>query len=395
MSNKNIKVILAACGGWHLPQTAKAFHARGALTALWVSNKNAGLPTNKYHRSWLFHLAMKPFYHLAPQIWVERAFYALFPFWKRWVRRQNIFDANVVQAIIGYGTELFDMADKRGCLKVIDCPNSNPLTCYGIWQRECDLWCPGETVPIPRWMFARMNRELERADLIIVQSNFCKETMILNGIPSEKVIVNPMGVDTAIFKKRSNVPTKTRFVSVGTICLRKGHQYLFRAFEIVKKTLPDAELICVGGYKTDFRLERPKWEHTFTHYSNLTHLQIAELFQSCTAFVFPSQEEGIARAQIEALASGLPVVGTHEGGATTLIQDGVEGFIARGRDPESIAQAMVKIASDPIINQRMSDAAHRKGALANTWQDYGDRLLLEYAKLLNKPKSNFHALHEK
>src|SRR5206468_588659 len=105
---------------------------------------------------------------------------------------------------------------------------------------------PGEKVPIPQRMFARMNRELERADLIIVQSRFCKESMIYNGIPADKVMVNPMGVDTSIFKKRTQAPSKPRFISVGTICLRKGHQYLFRAFRMVKQRFPDAELVCVG-----------------------------------------------------------------------------------------------------------------------------------------------------
>ena len=162
-----------------------------------------------------------------------------------------------------------------------------------------------------------MNRELERSDLIIVQSEFCRESMIYNGIASEKIIVNPLGVDTSIFAKRPSVPASPRFICVGTICLRKGHQYLFRAFEFVKSKVPTAELICVGGYKRDFRSERAKWKGTFHHIPQLNQVELAKLLQTCTGFVFPSQEEGIARAQIEALASGLPVVGTHEGGATT------------------------------------------------------------------------------
>jgi D-inositol-3-phosphate glycosyltransferase len=113
---------------------------------------------------------------------------------------------------------------------------------------------------------------------------------------------------------------------------------------------------------------------------------LAKLLDTCSAFVFPSQEEGIARAQIEALGSGLPVVGTHEGGATTLVEDGVEGFIVRGRDPGHIAEAMIKLARDPELNRRMGEAAYIKGAVRNTWQDYGDRLLAEYAVRLNRRK---------
>jgi glycosyltransferase involved in cell wall biosynthesis len=109
------------------------------------------------------------------------------------------------------------------------------------------------------------------------------------------------------------------------------------------------------------------------------------LLQASTAFVFPSQEEGIARAQIEALAAGLPVIGTHEGGATTIVENGVEGFVVNGRDPRQIAEAMIKLARDPELNQRMGEAAYRKGAVRNTWQDYGDRLLAEYGSRVTAP----------
>ncbi len=380
-----MQILLTTCGAWHLPHSAKAFETRSALAGLWISNKNGtGVPADKFRRCWPFHLAMKPFYQYAPQIRIERAFYVFFPLWRWWLKRQPWPDCNVVQAIAGYATEPFDAAEKNGALKVVDCPNSHPLTFHGFWQRECDLWCPGEKVPVPQWMFARMNRELERADCIIVQSRFCKESMIWNGIPGEKVMVNPMGVDAAIFRPREKVPDKPRFVSVGTICLRKGHQYLFRAFEQVKQRLPDAELVCVGDVKADFRRELPKWRGRFTHREGLSHGEIADLFQSCTAFVFPSQEEGIARAQMEALAAGLPVIGTHEGGATTVVEDGIEGLIVRGRDPRHIADAMIRLATDRELNLRMGRAARKKGAEKNTWQDYGDRLLAEYQKRLTR-----------
>lgn len=380
-----MKVLLASAGGWHLPNTAKAFAVRSSLAGLWISNKNcSGIAPQQYRRCWPFHLVMKPFLHLAPQIWQEWAFYAFSPIWNRWLKAQVFPPCEVMQAIMGFATEPFNVAEQTGSLKVVDCPNSHPTTYFGYWQRECDLWCPGETVPIPRWIFARMNRELERADLIIVQSNFCRDSMLLNGIPERKILVNPMGVDTSIFRPRERVPEKIRFVTVGTICLRKGHQYLFRAFEKVKQQLPEAELICVGDYKSDFRRERPKWEGTFTHYPHLAHPELAQLLQTCTAFVFPSQEEGIARAQIEALAAGLPVIGTHEGGASTLVQDGVEGYIVRGRDPQHIAEAMLRAALDPESGRRMGEAAHRKGAVRNTWQDYGDRLLAEFEQRLDE-----------
>lgn len=380
-----MQVLLATCTSWHLRQTARALHARNALAGLWISDKNStGIPEGLYRRCWPYHLAMKPFYHCTPQIWWERALYALMPFWKIWLRRElgprrrPPFD--IVQAIMGFGTELFDAADQLGALKVVDCACSHPTTFFGFWQRECDLWCPGERVPVPRWMFARMNRELERADVVLCPSVFVRDTMVLNGIPAERCFVNPFGVDTSVFTPRETVPEKPRFICVGTICLRKGHQYLFRAFERVKARLPDAELICVSdiGFKRDFRKERPKWEGTFTHFQNLPHTELARLLRSCSAFVLASAEEGFARAISEAMGAGLPIIATYETGATTLVTHGVEGLIVPARRPEKLAEAMLQLATDRDLNERMGRAAWRKGAQQNSWQDYGDRLLAEY-----------------
>ena len=98
--------------------------------------------------------------------------------------------------------------------------------------------------------------------------------------------------------------------------------------------------------------------------------------------MFPSQEEGIGRAQIEALASGVPVIGTHEGGTTTVVDDGIEGLIVRGRDPSHIAEAMIRLGRDRALNERMGEAAYRRVATQNSWQQYGDRLLERYAAAL-------------
>ena len=128
MKSAALKVLLATAGAWHLPHTAQAMERRDALAGLWISLQNSTkLSKDKYQRCWPFHLAMKPFYHLLPQIWEEKAFYAFFPLWNNWLKRQSLPPHNVVQTIIGFGSELFDQAEKTGALKVADCPNSHPL----------------------------------------------------------------------------------------------------------------------------------------------------------------------------------------------------------------------------------------------------------------------------
>ncbi len=379
-----MQVLLTTTRAWHLGQTARAFSQRQALSGLWMADKNqSGIPAHEYRRCWPYHAMMKPFYHCAPQIWDERATYWLSSLWRVWLRA-NLKPAHcpkfdVAQAIMGFATEVFDRAEAVGALKVVDCTNSHPTTYRGFWQRECDLWCPGEKVPIPQWMFARMNRELERADVILCPSKFVRDTMVLNGIDARKCFINPFGVDTSTFTARAGAPATPRFICVGTICLRKGHQYLLRALAEVKKQVPDAELVCVGDYKVDFRKERLKWEGLFRHHHFLEAAQLNELMKTCTAFVLPSCEEGLARAIVEAMAAGLPIIASHESGATTMVTDGVEGIIVPRR-PQAIAEAMIKIGRDTQLCAKMGVAAHLRGSASNTWQDYGDRLLEEYRR---------------
>ena len=379
-----MNVILASSRSWYLGNTSIALNERGVLSGLLMADKKPRLlPPQLYRRCWPYHLAMKFFYHCSSQILEEKATYFFSYLYDSWLEielRRHSYD--VIQAIMGFGIHGFRHASSRHALKVVDCPNTHPVTYRGFWQRECDLWCPGEIVPIPGRFFRRMTQELELADLILCPSVFVKETMLLNGIPESKCFVNPFGVDSQLFKSRSHIPTTPKFICVGTICVRKGYQYLFRAFELVKKVIPTAELICVGGYKRDFAKEKPKWDDLFTHIPHVDHTTLAGILQKCSAFVFPSQEEGFARVLSEAMGAGLPIIASHESGATTLVRDGIEGFIVRGRDPQHIADAMVRIALDPELNLKMGKAAFQKGAAKNTWQDYGDRLLEEYRRRL-------------
>src|SRR5215469_17052524 len=100
-----MQVLLVACGSAHLPNIARALQERNALASLWTSTKNsAALPADKYRRAWLFHLAIKPFYHAASLGLCERTFNRLCPIGSFWVRRQKPPPFDVVHAIMAYGS---------------------------------------------------------------------------------------------------------------------------------------------------------------------------------------------------------------------------------------------------------------------------------------------------
>lgn len=371
---------------WYINHTAREAEKFGCLGGYWMGSAcPQGVSRKFYKRIWPYHLAQKAFYHLPFIDLEERMRWHNLPFYDAWMARQALPEGvNVVQAPMGSCEALFKLALKLGkpILKVFDAPNSHPTTQFGYWQRECDLYSPGFYLPVPQWVRSRINREIEMADIVLCPSSFVRDTMILNGIPPEKCFVSHFGVNTEIFRKRESLPKNPRFISVGSLTVRKGQQYLFRAFQKVKEALPDAELICVGGLRPDFKDEMKKWKGTFTHYDGVPHTELARMLAECTAFVLPSLEEGFARVLSEAMAVGLPILASYESGATTVVRDGVEGIIIQPRNIQAMTDAMLRMALHPEENSAMGDAAYLAGGKSNTWADYTKRLLDEYARHL-------------
>lgn len=376
-----VRAVLMSAGSWYLRQTAAELQRLDALAGLYVSDKNStGINPALFHRCWPFHLATVPFC-LASGHRINRwdeMFWRMVPIWSFWLKRQNIPPCNVVQAIGPFATEAFDIAERLGAVKIFDAANSHPITQTRLMEREYRIWLPGTPLPrVTEWYVKRATRDIERADIVLCPSTFVRESMLENGVPENKCELLPFGASPETFSPRISLPATPRFVCVGTMAVRKGHQYLFPAFAKLKKDIPDAELICIGDIKESFLPIYRKWRHTFTHIPYMTHPQLSTLLQTCTAFVLPSIEEGYARVLAEALASGLPVIATHESGATTTIRHNEEGLIIPRASVESLTEAMQFLALDRDMNTTMGNKA---GFLSRslTLSSYGDQLYSIY-----------------
>jgi len=106
--------------------------------------------------------------------------------------------------------------------------------------------------------------------------------------------------------------------------------------------------------------------------------EVAALMRQVDVFVFPSFFEGLAQVQVEALASGLPVIATREAGAEVLVQEGQNGFLVPVGDAVATARRMAELALNPGLL-----AAMRQTVLTQreqlSWSVYGDR----WAQLLD------------
>lgn len=379
-------LLTAGMNPWYINHTAREAEKLGSLCGYWMgSARPDGVSRNFYKRIWPYHLAQKAFYHLPFVDLEERMRWNNLPFYDAWISRQSLPEGvNVVQAPMGSCEALFQLANtsNHSILKVFDAPNSHPTSQFGYWQREADLYAPGYQLPVPQWVRSRINREIEMADVILCPSYFVRDTMILNGVAPDKCFVSHFGVNTSIFQKRESLPERPTFICVGSLTVRKGQQYLFRAFELVKQQIPEARLICVGGMRPDFKREMKKWRGTFEHFDGVHHQELAKMLAHSTAFILPSLEEGFARVLSEAMAVGLPILASYESGATTVVRDGIEGIILQPRDIQGMADAMIHVAQNPEANLAMGDAAYLAGGKSNTWADYTKRLLDEYERRL-------------
>lgn len=375
----NPRVVISAMLKWYLHHTALSFEKTGCLAQYWVSNaKPAGLDRSRYRRIWPYHLLKKPFYHLGSAQLDEWTRWWFLPAYDAWVSQQRIpTHCNVVMGPMGSCESLFRLADHQGrrILKVFDAPNSHPYSCVRLWQDQCDAFMPGYRIPFPAWAAERMAREIQTADLVLCPSIFVKESMMRHGVPERKCFVRHFGVDTSVFEPRERIPEKPVLVCVGSVCLRKGHQHLFRAFARLKQTHPDARLICIGGVRPDFKKEWPKWKHAIEHHPSMNHPQVAAVLKQATAFVLASVEEGFARVLSEAMAAGLPIVATHETGITTVTRHGEAAWVVPARDIDALHDAMRLLCDDRQLNERMGMKSLEIGHRSNTWQDYGDAIL--------------------
>jgi glycosyltransferase involved in cell wall biosynthesis len=200
------------------------------------------------------------------------------------------------------------------------------------------------------------------------------------GVPAEKIHTLPYGVRLEAFTKVADPPTDTfQVLFAGNVSLRKGLPYLLQAFQQLRH--PAKRLRVVGAMSPEIKqlLSHLPTENV-EFLGALPQVQLPRLMSESHVLVLPSIEEGLALVQGQALACGCPVLASTNTGGEDLFSDGIEGFIVPIRDVDALADRMQRLADDPGLQRRMSEAALARVKLLGGWRDYGDmweRLLLQ------------------
>lgn len=86
------------------------------------------------------------------------------------------------------------------------------------------------------------------------------------------------------------------------------------------------------------------------------------LLHQAGIFVLPSTSEGLPMALLEAISRGMAVVATAVGGVPDVVEDGESALVVPPGDPEALATALARVASDPDLRARLGRAARARAA---------------------------------
>jgi len=176
---------------------------------------------------------------------------------------------------------------------------------------------------------------------------------LVGRLPTEFKVI-PNSVDTGQFSPNANQRSKQReylqlepdIFLVGMVARfsqQKGHRYLIEAAFILKtRNVKKLKILLVGVGELEEEMRSLVkvygLESEIQFYGQATNVH--ELVQAFDCFILPSLWEGMPLALLEAMASGIPVVGTNVAGTREIIQDGENGLLIQSKEPESIADAL-------------------------------------------------------
>jgi glycosyltransferase involved in cell wall biosynthesis len=158
-----------------------------------------------------------------------------------------------------------------------------------------------------------------------------------------------------------------------------------RAAARVRQARPEARFLLVGDGTLRGVLETEIVRLGLSDVVTLTgwRRDIAEIMRCLDVFLLTSLWEGLPRVYLEALASGVPVVGTKVDGAAEVIQDGVNGYLVEPGDVKGLADRVLTLLNNPATARQMG---HNGQSLPHEFdiRDMVRRQEREYERLLHE-----------
>ena len=152
---------------------------------------------------------------------------------------------------------------------------------------------------------------------------------------------------------------------VSTLSRQKGVHIGLRACAVLARECPSLAAVVVGDgaaaaeLKAETRRDAP---HLRAHFAGARpHAEVPAYYAAADLFLLPTlRQEGMPTTVLEAMAAGLPVVGTRAGGTPTGVADGTTGLLVGLGDVRAFTDAVRALVSDPGLRRRMGQAGRAR-----------------------------------
>lgn len=214
----------------------------------------------------------------------------------------------------------------------------------------------------------------------------------------KEILVIPFGIDVNKFKAKDvNSIFEKDDIVIGTIkTLEKiyGIEYLIRAFKIVKTKLSERKikLLLVGEGTQRKNLEALAIELNI--YSDIVFMgyvnsdEVENYHNMLDIYIAVSLQESFGVAVLEASACGKPVIVSNVGGLPEVVDDGKTGIIVEKENPYQLADALIKLITNPNLRIEMGMNGRKKVLNEYNWISSVELMLLHYNELLNSRNQN-------
>jgi glycosyltransferase involved in cell wall biosynthesis len=217
------------------------------------------------------------------------------------------------------------------------------------------------TIPIRRALVYRL------ADRIVTSGDRVAELVRGSGVPADRVVAIPPGVDLARFhpgvtgkRVRDELGLEGPLVGlVANVRGSKGHRYFLEAASLVLREIPEARFLIAGegvGFEDvgrrvlELGLERAVLMLGFRR-------DVPEVLAALDVLALPSiKSEATSQVILQALAVGTPVVATTVGGSPEIVRDGETGRLVPPADSPALAAAILEALRRPERAREMARA---------------------------------------
>ena len=235
-----------------------------------------------------------------------------------------------------------------------------------------------------------------KADSVTVISNYLAQ-YVKSQNPKVPVSIIPNGVDLEKFKPSENHIDSKTIITASRLVEKNGVGDLIEAMEMVSAKIPDARLKIIGdgplreNFKLKIENNRAKpssglyghlnLENKIEFLGEISNELLPKYLSEADIFIRPSLSEGLGTAFLEAMASGLPIIGTPVGGIPDFLKDGETGLFCKVGDSTDIADKIIKLFEDGELRKRLTENGRKLVEEKYSWDIIANEFDKIYGRL--------------